>query len=67
MQKDERIGFRVPANLKRAIAQIAKAEGRSLAQVCEIFLSAGIAEYKKRGPKFLKLFFQRPGGPESSE
>ncbi|PYU34254.1 MAG: hypothetical protein DMG31_06615 [Acidobacteria bacterium] len=41
MTKDDRIGVRVPAELKKALIQIAKKEGRSLAQVCEILLKEG--------------------------
>jgi hypothetical protein len=56
MTKNERIGFRIPADVKKALMQIAKAEGRSLAQVCEIFLRAGIASYKKENSAFFKRF-----------
>jgi len=66
MHKDERIGFRVPARVKRALVQIAKAEGRSLAQVCEIFLKSGIVSYKKQGPKFMKVFLSELEGNEPS-
>ncbi len=40
--KDERIGFRVPREIKTALLQIARKEDRSLAQVCDIFLRAGL-------------------------
>jgi hypothetical protein len=56
MNKDERIGFRVPTELKNVIFQIAKKEGRSLAQVCEIFLRGGISAYRKQGSKYMKRF-----------
>jgi hypothetical protein len=45
--RDERIGLRVSGEVKGALAQIAKKEGRSLAQICELFLKAGIYEYAK--------------------
>jgi len=61
MRKDERIGFRLPKDLKAKIAQIAKKEGRSIAQVCEILLSAGVGAYEKEGPKFLRRFVSSPG------
>ena len=53
-KKDERIGFRVSAEMKRSLLQIADKEDRSLAQVCELFLRAGISTYKKEGPKYLQ-------------
>ena len=59
MKKDERIGFRLPAEVKRILIQIARKEGRSLAQVCEIFLRGGISSYKKEGPKYLQRFLSR--------
>lgn len=59
-KKDDRIGVRLPAELKRTLIQIANSEGRSLAQVCELLLRAGIASYKKEGPKyFLRFITQR--------
>ena len=59
MKKDEKIGFRIPAELKRELSQIAKTEGRSLAQVCEVFLRAGASSYKKRGSAYMKSFLHR--------
>jgi hypothetical protein len=56
MKKDETIGVRVAADLKQSLNRIAAIEGRSLAQVCEIFLRAGISEYGKQGTKFLQRF-----------
>jgi predicted transcriptional regulator len=38
MQKDDAIGFRVPAALKRALEAAAKAEHRSLGQLCTLAL-----------------------------
>lgn len=51
--KDERIGFRVPGDVKAVLQHIAKKEGRSLAQVCELLLRGGILEYEKDGPNYL--------------
>jgi hypothetical protein len=56
MRKDERIGVRVPAELKKQLLLIAHHEGRTMAQVCEILLQAGVSEYQKRGTKFLQHF-----------
>jgi hypothetical protein len=58
--KDERIGFRVSSEMKVALLQIAKKEGRSLAQVCELLLRGGIHEYEKEGARYLHRFVGRP-------
>jgi hypothetical protein len=54
--KDERIGFRVSSEIKVALSQIAKKEGRSLAQVCELLLKGGIHEYEREGTRYLHRF-----------
>jgi hypothetical protein len=65
MRKEERIGIRVPADLKKTLIQIAKSEDRSLAQVCEMFLKSGASFYKKQGPKyFQRLLTLRRGESE---
>jgi hypothetical protein len=58
--KDERIGFRVSSEIKVALLQIAKKEGRSLAQICELLLSGGIHEYEREGSSYLHRFVERP-------
>jgi hypothetical protein len=58
--KDERIGFRVSSEIKVALLQIAKKEGRSLAQVCELLLRGGIHEYERDGSRYLHRFVERP-------
>jgi hypothetical protein len=57
--KDERIGFRVSSEIKVALVQIAKKEGRSLAQVCELLLKGGIREYEREGSRYLQRFVER--------
>jgi hypothetical protein len=54
MSKDERIGFRVSAEIKKVLSEIAEKEGRSLAQICEIFLRGGLDAYKKEGTKYIQ-------------
>jgi len=54
--KDERIGFRVPREIKTALLQIARKEDRSLAQVCDIFLRAGLHAYQREGSKYIQRF-----------
>ena len=58
--KDERIGFRVSSEIKASLLQIAKKEGRSLAQVCELLLRGGIQEYEREGSRYLHRFVERP-------
>lgn len=57
--KDERIGFRVSSEVKAVLSQIAKKEGRSLAQVCELLLRGGISEYEREGSEYLHRFVER--------
>ena len=59
MAKDETIGIRVTAELKRALIQIAKKEGRSLAQLCELFLTGAALAYQEEGPKYLQRLLSR--------
>ena len=54
MKKEDRIGVRISVDLKKSLAQIAKNEDRSLAQVCEIFLRDGVLSYKEEGAKFFQ-------------
>ena len=67
MKKDERIGVRVPSELKRELARIAGTEGRTLAQVCEILLKAGVSEYHRRGTKFMQQFAAGPPNGKESD
>lgn len=57
--KDERIGFRISSEIKVALLHIAKKEGRSLAQVCELLLRGGIHEYERDGSRYLHRFVER--------
>jgi hypothetical protein len=66
MRKEDRIGLRVPAELKGALMQIAKNEGRSLAQICEILLRGGASLYAAQGSKYLQRLISRQKH-ESSE
>jgi hypothetical protein len=67
MRKDETIGVRVAAELKRALIQIAKKEGRSLAQLCEILLRGGASAYQDEGPKYLQRLLSRQKKEDLSE
>ena len=59
--KDERIGLRLPRETKIELQNIAKKEGRSLAQICELLLKGGIVEYEKAGPDYLRRLLTRAG------
>jgi len=59
MRKDQTIGIRVPADLKKGLLQIAKKEGRSLAQLCEILLQGAANSYKEEGPAYLQRLLAR--------
>jgi len=55
-KKNEQIGFRISGDVKKSLQQIAKREGRSLAQICEVFLRIGINAYAKDGSKYVQRF-----------
>lgn len=53
-RKDEMIGLRIPSAVKAALREVARKEGRSLAQVCDLFLRAGLYAYEKQGSKYIQ-------------
>jgi len=59
LSKNEQIGFRLPAALKKELQEVARREGRTLSQVCEIFLSGGLETYKKEGAKYFQRLLSR--------
>jgi predicted transcriptional regulator len=59
MRKDDRLTFRVSAELKKQVEAIAEREGQSTARICEAFLMAGSDAYQKRGGKFLQRYIGR--------
>jgi hypothetical protein len=60
MKKDTQFTFRIPSDVKSDLGEIASSEGRSVAQICEAFLRAGIESYEKKGSSFLQRFLSRP-------
>jgi predicted DNA-binding protein len=52
--KNEQVGFRLSADLKRELHEIAKREGRTLSQICEIFVAGGMEAYRKEGSKYVQ-------------
>jgi predicted DNA-binding protein len=59
MRKDAPIAFRIPAELKKRLQEVAKREARSLSQICEMLLRLGVEGYEKEGPKYLQRFLSR--------
>ena len=59
MKKDSRLALRIASELKKELEGVAAEEGRSVAQVCEAFLKAGLENYQKQGSKQLARFFSR--------
>jgi hypothetical protein len=57
--KNAPLAFRVPAELKRELQQIADREARSISQICEILLRIGTEQYAREGSKFLRRFLDR--------
>jgi predicted transcriptional regulator len=57
--KDMRLTFRVHSDLKKRLEAVAAAEGRSVAQICEAFLHAGLMKYEKEGTKYVQKFLAR--------
>ena len=58
--KDMRLTFRVHSDLKKRLESVAASEGRSVAQICEAFLHAGLVKYEKEGTKYVQRFLARP-------
>jgi hypothetical protein len=57
--KDTRLTLRVRADLKKRLEDVAASEGRSVAQICEAFLVAGLAVYQKEGTRYVRRFVSR--------
>ncbi len=66
MRKDAPLAFRIPAELKKRLQEIARREARSISQVCEMILTLGVEDYEKRGPQYLQRLLSREKR-ESSE
>jgi hypothetical protein len=59
MRKNAPLAFRISADLKSDLQQIAESEARSVSQLCEILLKLGVESYRKEGPKYLQRFLSR--------
>jgi hypothetical protein len=59
MKKDTQLTFRIRSDLKKQLESVAEREGRSVAQVCEVFLEASFENYKKEGTRLLQRFLSQ--------
>ena len=66
MKKDTQFTFRVRSDLKKKLESVAEREGRSVAQVCDVFLEAGFESYKKEGTKLLQRLLAPLKSPQKS-
>jgi len=49
------------------LEKVALSEGRSLAQICEVFLAGGLEIYRKEGSKYLQRFLARQKKEDPSD
>ena len=64
MRKDSPLAFRIPAELKKRLQEIANREARSISQVCEMLLRLGVEDYENKGPRYIqRLLPQQKRGP----
>jgi hypothetical protein len=59
------VGIRINPEIKDALEEIARAEERSVAQICELLLRTGIDSYKKEGTKYLQRSISRQKNKDS--
>jgi len=57
--KDTRLTLRIHSELKKELEGAANKESRSVAQICEAFLQAGLSAYRKEGTKYIHRFLSR--------
>jgi hypothetical protein len=54
MRKDSPLAFRIPAELKKRLQEIANREARSISQVCEMLLRLGVEDYENKGSRYIQ-------------
>ena len=54
--KDSSLNLRIRSELKKKLESVAESERRSVAQICEAFLQAGLVAYNKEGAKYISRF-----------
>jgi hypothetical protein len=59
--KDTRLNFRIRSELKKKLEFVAAAEARSVSQICEAFLQAGLKAYEKEGTRYIRRLLGRHG------
>jgi hypothetical protein len=59
LRKDAPLAFRIPAELKQSLQQVADREARSISQICEILLRIGTERYMKEGSRLLERYLSR--------
>src|SRR5215467_559092 len=64
--KNTRLTFRVRTELKKKLESVAASESRSVAQICEAFLHAGLVAYEKEGAKYISHFLGVRNAPTRS-
>ena len=57
--KDTRLTLRIHSELKKELEGVANKESRSVAQICEAFLRAGLSAYRKDGTKYIHRVLAR--------
>ena len=57
--KDSRLNLRISSDLKNRVEEIAAKEGRSAAQITEVFIKLGINQYEKKGTAVLQQWIAR--------
>ncbi len=61
------MAFRIPADLKKRLQEMARREARSLSQISEMLLRLGVEAYEKEGAKYLQSFLSRQKREDLSE
>ena len=59
--KDASLNLRIRSELKKRLESVAALEGRSVAQICDALLQAGLVVYEKEGAKFISRFLGSRG------
>ena len=54
--KNASLNLRIRSELKDKLELVAASEGRSVAQICEAFLQAGLIGYEKEGARYISRF-----------
>jgi antitoxin component of RelBE/YafQ-DinJ toxin-antitoxin module len=56
-RKDTLLSIRVHSALKQELEDIAKKEGRTVSQVCDLLLRVGVQKYGREGTKLFRAVF----------